>query len=91
MDRRIERELIPMAQTYGLAVICWSPLAGGLLTGKYKRSEAAPEGSRYSKESVMADYIKTLFLSDKSLDVPEALEPMAKDRGIPTPLGPVFV
>ena len=37
LDRRIERELLPMAQTYGLAIIPWSPLAGGLLTGKYKR------------------------------------------------------
>ena len=32
LDRRIERELLPMAQTYGLAIIPWSPLAGGLLT-----------------------------------------------------------
>ena len=76
MDRRIERELIPTAQTYGLAVIPWSPLAGGLLTGKYKRSEAAPKGSRYAKESIMSDKLKTQWLSDKSFDVVEALEPL---------------
>ncbi|TVR64512.1 MAG: aldo/keto reductase, partial [Spirochaetaceae bacterium] len=35
LDRRIERELLPMAMTYGYATIPWSPLAGGLLTGKY--------------------------------------------------------
>ncbi len=80
MDRRIERELIPMAQTYGLAVIPWSPLAGGLLTGKYKRSEAAPEGSRYSKESIMANSWEVRSLTDKAYDVVEALEPMAKEK-----------
>jgi aryl-alcohol dehydrogenase-like predicted oxidoreductase len=47
LDRRIERELLPMAQTYGFGVIPWSPLAGGMLTGKYRRDEKGPEGSRY--------------------------------------------
>ena len=43
LDRRIERELVPMAQTYGIALIPWSPLAGGFLTGKYTRKEPAPK------------------------------------------------
>ena len=47
LDRRVERELLPMCQTYGLAAIPWSPLAGGLLTGKYRRGEPPPEGTRY--------------------------------------------
>ena len=50
LDRRIERELIPVAQTYGLALIPWSPLAGGFLAGKYRREQASPEGSRYGLE-----------------------------------------
>lgn len=45
LDRRIERELVPMARTYGLALLPWSPLAGGFLTGKYSR-DSRPEGSR---------------------------------------------
>jgi aryl-alcohol dehydrogenase-like predicted oxidoreductase len=45
LDRRIERELVPMAQTYGFALIPWSPLAGGFLSGKYRRGEAPPPGS----------------------------------------------
>ena len=36
LDRSIERELVPMAQTYGTALIPWSPMAGGFLTGKYQ-------------------------------------------------------
>lgn len=47
LDRRIERELLPVAKLYGLAVIPWSPLAGGMLSGKYRRGEAGPQGSRY--------------------------------------------
>jgi len=46
LDRRVERELIPMAQTYGIAVIPWSPTAGGFLTGKYQRDSAPPTDSR---------------------------------------------
>src|SRR5579871_2771789 len=48
LDRRIERELIPMAQTYGFGIIPWSPLGGGLLTGKYTRGVDAPADARYS-------------------------------------------
>ena len=49
LDRRIERELLPMAQSYGLGIITWAPLAGGFLSGKYRPDEAVPEDSRYSE------------------------------------------
>ncbi|MCU0499302.1 MAG: aldo/keto reductase [Anaerolineae bacterium] len=49
LDRRLERELIPMAQTYGIAIMVWSPTAGGFLTGKYQRDAAIPEDSRYDQ------------------------------------------
>ena len=44
LDRRVERELLPMARTYGIATIPWSPLAGGLLTGKYTRETPVAGG-----------------------------------------------
>jgi len=47
LDRRIERELLPFLRTYDYAVIPWSPLAGGMLSGKYL--DQKPEGARYSK------------------------------------------
>ncbi len=50
LDRRIERELVPMAATYGIGIIPWAPLAGGLLSGKYSRESAPPEGSRYTND-----------------------------------------
>ena len=42
VERTVERDLIPMARTMGLGVIRWSPLASGVLTGKYSRSYLAP-------------------------------------------------
>jgi aryl-alcohol dehydrogenase-like predicted oxidoreductase len=44
LDRTAEREIIPAAQSFGLAVIPWGPLCGGLLTGKYDRDQGDPEG-----------------------------------------------
>ena len=45
-ERSAEYELIPLATDQGLGTLVWSPLAGGLLSGKYRRGEDAPEGSR---------------------------------------------
>lgn len=49
LDRRPERELIPMAQTYGIAILPYSPLAGGFLAGIYRRGEPLPPGSRFKE------------------------------------------
>ncbi|MBK8902618.1 MAG: aldo/keto reductase [Anaerolineaceae bacterium] len=49
LDRRIERELLPMAQSYGLGIITWAPLAGGFLSGKYKPDAPVPDDSRFSE------------------------------------------
>lgn len=79
LDRRIERELLPMARTYGFGIIPWSPLAGGLLTGKYRRDETAPPDGRY------ADVRDRPWMARRKTegvyDVVEAVEPLAKDNG----------
>jgi len=51
LDRTAEAELAPMAQTYGLALNVYSPLAEGLLSGKYRRGEAPPDGSRFANHA----------------------------------------
>jgi aryl-alcohol dehydrogenase-like predicted oxidoreductase len=48
IERTVERELIPVARELGLTVTAWSPLAGGVLTGKYASGDAAD--ARYSNE-----------------------------------------
>ncbi|HMI84785.1 MAG TPA: aldo/keto reductase, partial [Polyangiaceae bacterium] len=44
--RDIEREIVPLAQSEGLAILPWSPLAGGLLSGKFDPDKPGPEGAR---------------------------------------------
>ena len=49
VERNIEREVLPVCVEEGLGVIPWSPLGGGFLSGKYKRGEKPPQGSRISE------------------------------------------
>ncbi len=79
LDRRIERELIPMAQSYGFGLIPWSPLAGGLLTGKYTRENQSPAGARYSDASNNARFAARK--TDEVYDVVDELAPVAQRQG----------
>jgi aryl-alcohol dehydrogenase-like predicted oxidoreductase len=78
-DRRIERELLPMARTYGIATIPWSPLAGGLLTGKYQRDAAPPADSRYADMDTNPN--RRRRITDGVFDVVEGLGPLAQSKG----------
>lgn len=79
LDRRIERGLVPVARTYGLAIIPWSPLAGGLLTGKYTRSTPPPSDSRFAdvetNPRLKARMVEAVF------DIVEGLQPLAAAKG----------
>ena len=79
LDRRIEREMVPMARTYGIGLIPWSPLAGGLLTGKYTRGGVAPEGTRYAKAEDVPPQFRRL--NETVYDVNEGLLPLAEAKG----------
>jgi aryl-alcohol dehydrogenase-like predicted oxidoreductase len=77
LDRKIEQELIPAIEHLGIGLLPYFPLASGLLTGKYRRGEPAPAGTR------LAGPASQDRLSDQSkFDVIEALEGFAKERGI---------
>jgi aryl-alcohol dehydrogenase-like predicted oxidoreductase len=77
LDRRIERELVPMAQTFGIGLIPWSPIAGGLLSGKYRRDEAPPAGSRFADSSAPNRQNR---LVDGVYDVVERLDALAQSK-----------
>ena len=74
LDRTVEREHLPMAQTFGLGILPWSPLAGGLLTGKYSREHLA-EG-RWSSGR---DFTGRTF-DEAAFDVIEALCGLADEK-----------
>ena len=78
LDRRIERELVPMAQTYGIGIIPWSPLAGGLLTGKYNRNAPPPTDSRFA--DVANNPRLQARMTDDLFTVVEGLQPLAQSK-----------
>jgi aryl-alcohol dehydrogenase-like predicted oxidoreductase len=75
LDRRAELEVVPAAVALGLGVLPYFPLANGLLTGKYSRDTAAPEGSRLSM-------VRQRMLTTAPWDELEALEALAADNGL---------
>lgn len=79
LDRRIENELVPLCQKYGLAIIPWSPLAMGILAGRYPLDGSVPEGSRVNRSQWQAARER---LSRKGLEVGAAVSQMAQERGM---------
>ncbi len=84
LDRRIENELVPLCQKHGLALLPWSPLAGGILSGKYAQamldSGAYPEGSRAERSGAMfRDRV-----TRRAVEVAVQLKAMAEERGMTT-------
>jgi aryl-alcohol dehydrogenase-like predicted oxidoreductase len=80
LDRRVERELMPMARTFGIATIPWSPLGGGLLSGKYRRGATPPEDSRFAESRRGA--IQARRYREGIFDVLEPLEALAAEKGV---------
>lgn len=79
--RVIEDEVVPACEELGIGQIVWSPIAQGVLTGKYKPGQPLPEGSRATDESGGADNIRR-WLNDDVLNAVVALEPIAADAGL---------
>jgi aryl-alcohol dehydrogenase-like predicted oxidoreductase len=79
--RVIEAEIMPVSVSLGMSQIVFSPIAQGVLTGKYRPGEQPPPGSRATDEKGGADMIKR-WMSDDVLKRVQRLEPLAKDAGL---------
>jgi aryl-alcohol dehydrogenase-like predicted oxidoreductase len=79
--RVIEDEVVPTCEELGLGQIVWSPIAQGVLSGKYKPGEALPEGSRATDTNGGADMIKR-WMDDDVLTRVQQLAPVAGDLGL---------
>jgi aryl-alcohol dehydrogenase-like predicted oxidoreductase len=75
-NRAAEEELVPACERFGLSLLPYFPLAYGLLTGKYRRGEAAPAGSRLGSDA------QAHRLANADWDRIEALEAYAAQRGV---------
>jgi len=74
--RDLEREIVPLANDQQLAILPWSPLAGGLLSGKFSRGERGPEGSR------RASFDFPPVDKERAFRVIDAMRPIARAHGV---------
>lgn len=81
LARGVEREVLPIAQKYGLAVIPWSPLAGGWLTGKYRKGGQQPSTSRGGRQPGRFEIDAPENAA--KLEAVEALAQLAEQAGLP--------
>ena len=77
LNRNVEAELIPAMQKYGCGLLPYFPLASGLLTGKYKRTEM-PEGARLTD---MPTFANRIYLTDENFDIVDNLHKIANKTG----------
>jgi aryl-alcohol dehydrogenase-like predicted oxidoreductase len=75
--RKIERELVPAIEEHGLGLLPFFPLASGLLTGKYRRNEPAPRGTRMAEWKSIAER----YWNDDNWSIVESLEKLCAERG----------
>jgi len=78
--RVIEADVVPLCESEGVGQIVWSPIAQGVLTGKYLPGQAPPEGSR-ATDPTGSSFIKG-FLRDEVLEKVQRLKPLAEQAGV---------
>lgn len=78
LDRRIENELVPLAQAYDLALISWSPMAMGILAGRYDDAAAYPADSR----AALVGGIYAERVTARGIEVGRAFSALARDAGL---------
>ena len=85
--REVEPGVIPVCQRYGIGLLPWSPLGGGVLTGKYNRDLSGPKGCRFGEKPDKNNSWRTHFVSERNLKIADAVCAMAKElKTTPTAL-----
>ena len=81
LSRAIEGKVIPLSKREGISQIVWSPMAQGVLTGKYLPGKKPPAGSRATDKKSGANFIST-FMKDEVLQAVQNLRPIADAHGL---------
>lgn len=81
VNREVERELLPMADAHGLSVFAWSPLAGGVLSGKFTRS-ALPAGGGGGADASPSTRVAANDVAERDLVIARAVDTVADDLGV---------
>ena len=82
LARGIERELLPLCAAEGVGTITYSPLAGGLLTGKYRRDQPPPEGTRFALDYPTGPLYRERYWHERLFDAVERVEEIAQACGV---------
>jgi aryl-alcohol dehydrogenase-like predicted oxidoreductase len=85
VQRSAELDLLPFCRAAGLGVLPWGPLGAGFLTGRYRRGEPLPAGSRMANAGDDLEEAAHRRAIDRNFDVVEAAEAIAADRGATIP------
>ena len=80
LTRGIERDVLPTCRRYGMGVICWSPLAGGWLTGRYRKNQELPVSRR--AERIPSRFDMSLPENQRKLEAADALAALAEEAGL---------
>ncbi|KAF4550836.1 Aldo-keto reductase-like protein 8 [Elsinoe fawcettii] len=83
--RAIEEELIPCCRKNGISIVVYNPLAGGLLSGKYKHKDAPTEGRFSNTDPRIGKMYRDRYFSDASFDALRMLGPVAREHGLTLP------
>ncbi|MEB1611595.1 aldo/keto reductase [Xanthomonas campestris pv. campestris] len=81
VERSVEHELLPMARELGLGVLPWSPLGGGILTGKYSRADLSADNAAEVSTSRKGVIASTGHLNARSLEIADAVGAVAEELG----------
>ena len=84
LSRDIEVEILPACRKFGIGVIPWSPLGGGMLTGKYKAGEEPGEGTRLAAPGPFQQVMRTRALNERNYAIVNAVQEEASKLGIST-------
>jgi len=76
--RDIERGVVPVCERYNIGLLPWSPLGGGVLTGKYKRDMTGPAGTRFGPTPDDANDWRKRFVNQRNLDIADAVQAVAR-------------
>ena len=79
LQRATLDDVMPVCERIGVSFIPYYPLASGVLTGKYRRDEPAPSGSRLREQ--LTDDVRARILSDRTFDRVDAFDAYARERG----------
>jgi aryl-alcohol dehydrogenase-like predicted oxidoreductase len=81
LHREIERDLLPVCAEEGIGVIAYNPLAGGFLTGKYRRDEPPPEGTRFALGGGSGSLYRARYWHDRLFDAVDRVKEVAESCG----------